>query len=241
MEKNAVIILMIFSLTLPAQKQDTLRPRKFSWGLTFSPDFCYRILKYRSSAQWIEDRRNAAEQPKLGFTFGINMNRLINERINIDAGFLFSDKGEKTRWMDLTWMEGGDFPVKSRTIFHYQYLDIPLKINYCVLRKKIRLFISAGISSNFFIRQRTVLEMEYEGGRRTKSINNEQEVYSDVNFAFIFGFGISYDLTKRITIKLEPVYRQSICPVLVNMPDKEYLYSAGLTMSIYLRLKSKRK
>jgi len=236
-----LIFILFFTFCLHAQETDTLPPRKFSWGLSFSPDNCYRSLNYRNSVQWLEAERNREEISKLGFTCGIRLSRRISEGISLDAGLLFSDKGEKTRWQHLNWV-GGDVsrPLQSRVSFHYQYFDVPVKLNYYFKKNKLRFFVSAGISSNLFIRQRTVIYLKYENGDRTKTKNNEPAIYSRINFSLLVGAGLSIDLSKRLSLRIEPVFRRSLSPVIMNVPDKEYLYSVGLDIGIYLRLKNRK-
>jgi len=58
---------------------------------------------------------------------------------------------------------------------------------------------------------------------------------SRINFAVVAGLGINYDLTSRLTFRVEPTYRRSITSI-INAPIKGYLYSAGINTGIYFKL-----
>lgn len=218
---------------------DTLPARKASWGFSFSPDYCYRSLSYRSASHWIAEERNRNEIPKFGFTCGINFNRRINKRWSAEIGLLLSDKGEKTKWQELSWSANdARFPKESRTVFHYQFLSIPLRAYYQVTQGRFRVFVFGGVSPDLFIKQKTVVESR---DSKERAVAKEKGVYSRVHLAGILGAGMSYDLSKRLTLRLEPTFRRSLTPVLAYVKDKEYLYGFGLNAGIYLRLKSRNK
>ena len=240
MRRISYIFFIFFSCAALAQNQDTLKTRKIAWGISFSPDYCYRTLDYQNSAQWIEKKRNKEEVARIGFTFGINLSRKIANAFSMDAGLLFSEKGEKTKWEKLNWNRSeASFPAESRVIYRYQYFDVPLKLNYYLSKGKFRFFVSAGVSTNFFIRQTTVLQVREADGDKTANKSYEPGIYSRVNFAGLLSAGMSVDLAKRVSLRLEPIFRRSLSPVLVNVSNKEYLYSLGLNIGIYLRLKNK--
>src|ERR1044072_9112650 len=185
-----VTLLIVISLG-SARASDTISMRRSAWGISFSPDYCYRSLNYRSAAQWIADDRNGKEIPKWGFTCGIHFKRRITGKWSAEAGLLFSDKGEKTKWEELAWSaQSASFPKQSRTIFHYQFLSIPLKLYYNVTQNKFQVFVFGGLSPDFFIRQRTVLELKDARGNISRNAATEPGVYSRVNFSGLLGFGL---------------------------------------------------
>jgi len=232
--------LLIFSLTfLPlisfCQNSDTPNAKKIAIVLTFSPDYCYRTLKSDASSKWIADSRDTFEIPKFGYTAGLNLALNISKRITIETGLLYSDKGEKTKKYDLIWGQPNpDLPIKNTFIYHYIYLDIPIKINYYLFTQRAKLFITAGISPNIFITQKTTSILEYSDGHTKTNSSTADNGFSKIDLTFIAGFGVSYDLTNRITLKIEPTFRRSIIPI-STAPVKEYLYSMGLNTGIYFK------
>ena len=129
--KSALITLLIIQpLTVFCQTKDSTSFRKIKIGVAFSPDVCYRILNYNASNKWIADIINGEEIPKFGLTTGVNIQYSFSKKIALELGILYSDKGEKTKTTNLIWSTPNPaFPTKSNTTFHYQYSDIPLKVN----------------------------------------------------------------------------------------------------------------
>jgi len=214
----------------------------FSIGLTFSPDYSYRTLKPDNSKSsiLIADSRDTTEIPKFGFTTGINLKRIISKRIALEIGLLFSDKGEKTKAISKKWITNSgqsidDLPTKITSNYKYYYFDFPIKVNYYLKTDKLKLYLTAGISPNLFLVERSILIYEYNDGRTLRTTRFGNNGFSRLNLALIGGLGLSYDLTEKIFITLEPTFRHAIISV-INAPIKGYLYSAGLNTGLYFKL-----
>jgi hypothetical protein len=97
--------LIIISLTLTAffcYGQETSKGtpteeyKKIQFGINFSPDFAYRILKNNdvtSDKDFIIDVRNKVETAKLGYTAGLNVCFNIKKTIGLETGIQYSNKG----------------------------------------------------------------------------------------------------------------------------------------------------
>jgi len=238
--KRLFILLAIFPLTAFCQNKDSIGTKKISIGLTFSPDYCYRTLKPDASVKWVASGRDTLEIPKFGYTTGLNFALHINKRIALEAGFLFSDKGEKTKKYSLIWITPSGqpdptLPTKNTFIYHYIYLDIPIKADYYILTNRTKFYITAGVSPNIFITQKTTSILEYSDGNSNTTTSSRRNGFDKINLTVIAGFGFAYDLTKRIYFKLEPIYRRSISTI-IDAPIKGYLYSAGLNAGVYVKI-----
>jgi Outer membrane protein beta-barrel domain len=235
-----LLTLTIIPLTLCCQNADTTKPGRISIGISFSPDYCYRFLNSRGLNSWVADSRDTSEIPKFGYTVGVNVAWRINNRICIEAGLLYSDQSYQTKnctLFDLNTSGKPDtlFPAISKSTYHYIYLDIPVKVNYYLLIKRAKLYITGGISLNIFLAQKSTLKIDFKDDQ-TKTYNSTiTSGLTKINLAAIAGFGFSYDVTKRIYFKIEPVFRCSITPI-VQAPLREYLYSIGLNTGLYYRL-----
>ena len=237
--KLFLIFLTFFPLTIFCQSTDTTKTKRIAIGLTFSPDYCYRKLSPDATSQWIADSRDNLEIPKFGFTTGLSLLFQLNKRLTFETGLQYSNKGEKTKSYSLTWNTPSGqpdpaLPTKNTFIYHYNYLDIPVKVNYNILTKRLKFFVSGGISTNVFLFQKTTSILEYSDGR-TETNNSTGSGLSRINFAVLAGLGINYDLTSRLTFRIEPTYRRSITSI-INAPIKGYLYSAGINTGIYFKL-----
>ncbi len=238
--KNIFLFLILLPFSLVGQETDSTKIRKIEIGITYSPDYCYRSLKPDAINKWITDIRDTLEIPKLGYTTGLNATFYINKKITLETGILFSDKGEKTKKYVINGSTSSiqtdnNQATKNKFIYHYLYFDIPAKVNYYILTKKLKLFLSAGVSTNIFLLQKTTSVLEYNDGHSEKNNSVIHSGFSRINLAVIGGFGINYNLTNRFNFRLEPVYRRSLTSI-IKAPVKDYLYSAGLNVGIFYKL-----
>ncbi|MCD4746336.1 MAG: outer membrane beta-barrel protein [Bacteroidales bacterium] len=137
---------------------------------------------------------------------------------------------------DTTWTQL--FPETqaiTNITYQYIYFNIPIKAQYYILTRKAKLFLTAGLSPNIFLVQKTTLIFEYSDGHTETNTSTGSSELTTINLTAIAGFGFSYDLTSKLFLKIEPIYRQSLTSI-INAPIKEYLYSVGLNTGFYYRL-----
>ncbi len=206
--------------------------RKFSVGLSFSPDYCYRsIISDKSSVNDIICKnRDSIEIPKYGFTSGISLKYRLNKTISLESGVFYSEKGEKTKSIALKSDIDEGF-AKLKLIYHYSYLDIPLKVNINLLTSKLKVYISAGLVANIFMSNKNISYVEYTDGSTKSFSNNYNNEYNRLALSFIAGLGLSYDISDKFTCKFEPSYKRFITSA-TNTPIKGYFYSSGLNVGI---------
>lgn len=226
----------LFSITIDSIKTvDSIKNNKCEIGFSFSPDYSYRSLKSDASNQLIKEIRDTLEVPKFGYTAGINLLFHIHKKIVVETGLLFSDKGEKTKKTSFVNVTNDQLPTYYTYKYHYYYLDIPLKVNYYVLMGKLKIYLTAGISGNIFLTQKTTLLEGHDNKDTKRTSFTFNPEFNRFNLAFVAGAGINYKVSKRTDLKVEPIYRRSITPI-DNFPIKVYLYSAGLNIGLTYKL-----
>ena len=218
------IISLFFYLMLSSQTPDSLKTKKHSVGVSFSPDYCFRKLTSNPSSEWIKDGLDTLEVGKIGYTTGLNYTFRLSKRIGISTGVLLSNKGEKTK------KTFSSQPSIFNYNNQYYYLDIPLTVKYNIINKTLKLFVSAGISSNIFLVKKTTQITGYTNDD-VKINYYDKDGLSKVNLAILAGFGIEYPITKKWDLKIEPIFRRSITPI-ANTPVKKYLYSIGINIGL---------
>ena len=225
MKKLVLLIIHLLPFINYAQQNDSLKFNSFSIGGTYSADYCYRTTSTNPSNRWLKDEMDSLEISKIGYTTGLNFDFTLNNRFSISSGLLYSDKGYK--------LKSKVIPNIDKSIDHIYYLDIPLKFNYNIISKKTKFFISAGISSNIFLSSKILFQKENSSFTNVVKGNSD---FSKINFATILNLGIQNDLSKSWYFKSEMIYRQSIMPSM-KAPINQYLYSFGLNVGFYYRLK----
>lgn len=254
-------LLFVLLSTLPLVafcQKDSTKTRGVVFGITYSPDYCFRTLKPDGSeiAQTIANRRNADEKPVFGFTTGLSVLFPVSTRFIFETGVHYSSKGEQTKKFDLVWPQPDpSLPVKISSVHHYNYLDIPFKAQFLFARSRmvplkflkkvmrgkvsgsdIGFFVSGGFSANVFLNESNTSTSEYSDGHVDTQKSYLYDGLSRVNIAAIAGIGMKYFIAQRISIRIEPVFRHSITPIL-DAPIKQYLWSAGVNAGLCFSLK----
>jgi opacity protein-like surface antigen len=242
-----LLILIFSSCVVLAQKTDDSKPKKWAVGLSYSPDFCYRVSYEKSSLSALS---NIDEKGKLGFTAGANLRYQLLDMIGIEFGALYSTKGQKMHAAANSWYAGpanydpsvpnsglnGNITTPERKFnFSYQYLEIPLKVNVYLINSRLKIFPSIGCSANIFMGRKTTTTFLYDDGHKEKEISHtyDRKNIPSSEFALLLGVGVSYDLNQKLFVKLEPSYRTFIRP-LVDSPISGTLYSIGANAGIYM-------
>jgi hypothetical protein len=236
MKRIIVILLAMLPFSAFCQNPAKLTSDKFAVGFVFSPNHCFRTLSSDASSEWISDSREDMEIPKLGFTTGASLIFKPTPRIALETGLLLSDKGEKTKKLTYNTIDPeSPLPIAATHNYHYVYLDIPAKVNYYILTGKAKLFVSAGASTNIFLKHTRTSTLEYNNGKEKKEFVSDNSGFNKVNFAAVAGLGMEYDITDKLRLRAEPIYRHSLGSI-IDTPIKSYLYSAGVNFGIYSKL-----
>ena len=240
MGKIIFAIMLLMPASAFSQSVESTKFKRVTFGIVCSPDYCYRLLNYHSSNGWLECLRNEEEIPTIGYTAGLGIKMDLTGKITFETGLYLSIKGEQNKKDGLTWVTtGSDYPVKSRTRFHYKYIDIPFKVQYFLGSKKIKSFVSAGFSATIFFFFITKVIAAFSDGHKTSENSSIDAGYRKFNLVAVAGVGIKYDVSQRIYITLEPVYRQFINTILVDANAKEYPFSIGTNFGLFYTLKKK--
>ncbi len=208
----------------------------------YSPDYCYRLLNYTYPNEWIAEMRNKEETGMFGFTTGLSFKKAITRKFALEIGIQYVLRGEKTKPVKLNWQGNvnEEYPEKSITKFKYRYVEFPIKGNYLFRIRNLQCFVSAGISINIFTKKTSVVIVEYTNDRKTKSKSDLNIGQSKFNMAGVIGFGVQYAFNEKISVSLEPVYRQFFTSIVAGQTAKEYPFSIGANVGIYYTFVKKR-
>ncbi len=232
-----IFCLLLLSTQVQAQRG---RESKWSAGIVFSPDYAYRLLKSESDDNGWKEAFDELEKPKVGYTTGISILYMLHRKLEIESGLLYSNKGSKINLSNFTSFDKIDLliPQEITTINNYRYLVVPLKINWVFLKKKARLFLSAGMSADFFLDEFTVQEVIFPDKTETDRNNQEDMDFNAVILSLSGGAGLDYPLNKHLFIRINPEVRHGIIPI-ADATGKRYNWSVGLNTGLYFRMKNK--
>jgi len=239
--KNLTLfILTITSFSLYGQDKSKENPtsdfKRIQIGINISPDICYRTLKNNSGSSTGDlyiKLYNENETVKVGYTAGLNICFNIKKFFGLETGIQYSNKGYQTKLIDLIFGQPvPSSPNKGKFIYNFHYIDIPLKANFTIGKKKVRFFTSVGVTANIFIKgtQTSVLVYSDRSDKKTNPTNFD---YKKLNISPAISVGIDYKINNRMNLRVEPTFRYGVLKI-IDTSVTGYLYNAGLNMSYYI-------
>jgi len=232
------IVALLFSSVVFGQSADSTGWKSVKVGVVFAPEYCYRLLNYHPSNGWVEDLRNNEEEATFGFTTGLGFKMNLSSKFVFESGLFYSIKGEQIKSKDLEWASPNpDFPVNSKAKYHFKYIELPLKAQYLIGSGRLKGFVSAGVAVNIFSEKETKIISASADGHSTSEPSVVDLGYLKFNVAAVLGVGMTYDLTRRFSISVEPVYKRFLNSIVVDDQAKEYPYSFGANFGVYYAIK----
>jgi len=171
------------------------------------------------------------EEPIWGFTGGANFSYFIKKQFAISLGVNFSQKGYKIASMPTVDVNGTAGNAQIR--YNYNYLEIPVKANFVLGKKKIRLLTSIGATSAFLLYEKTIRTIEYPDGTKSTTKDKPNYIYNPFNLFLTGSIGADFLLGKKMALRVEPSYSYGLLET-IAVPFSEHLWSAGLNIGCYL-------
>lgn len=114
-------------------------------------------------------------------------------------------------------------------IQYFEYLELPLNVRYKIIDKGISLFVKSGITASYLLSGEVFLQ----GKSRDKPIGKTVGINS-LNLMGSGGLVLSYPLTNRINVSLEPTASFFITPIgnVRNLTRNTYPYSFAVFMGL---------
>jgi len=237
-----LFILVLLALSLRLSAQDPIEDKSgFSLGLVISPELSYRSYSLTTKGKehdylvnyglpWRDSLESSKFSPSIGLAVLYN----INKKVLIESGVYYANKGYKIDHMFITTQSGTTIR-EAKITYNYKYVDIPFKVNFNIIDKKVKLFLSGGVIANILINLNTRLEEEGWPAQE----NSSRDFSSPFNVSLVAGVGIDYDISNKIVLRLQPQYQRFITSA-DNSPStdflKEYLYSYSVNFGVFYKL-----
>jgi len=251
-----VITAMIISVAAFGQKTDKEKPttefKRLLFGLNISPDICYRTLKNNdgsSSSSMTIDLRDKNEEPKFGYTAGLNLRYNFSKHLGIEAGVQYSNKGYASKKIELTFGDmidprygfvytnnGTAEPTKAKFLYNFNYLDLPVRAIFSFGEKRIHFVTSIGVTTNIFIKAIQTSVLEYENGDTKRETQNYPDEFKSLNISPTVSAGVDFRISNKLNMKVEPTFRYGLLKI-IGTPITAYLWNGGLNITCYYGLK----
>lgn len=233
--KDRIFILIMFiSFWANAQVPDSLTKEKKYFTFFLSPDYSFRNLSSKDANNLVLVFRDSVESGKLGYTAGVYMSLYEKNALSIDAGIVYSDKGERAKEVALGNPVSQDvLPISSSYNNHYYYLGVPLKASYVILQKKrFSFFATAGLSFSYLLSNKTTTFLEYASKLPEKRMVTKKDNTAKLNIPLLVGLGIRQKLDGKAYLVLTPLFTYSVNSLMKNSPVRSHLFSCGLNVGL---------
>lgn len=228
-------LFILLSFSSFAKDSTTVEFNRFALAIHASPDYCYRTLKVISTnsiTTSISEVRNKNEIPMLGYTAGADLSYFIKEQFAISLGVNYSLKGYINKSISLS-DANGNIIGNGYFKYNYNYIELPLKANFIVGKKKVRFLVGAAATCSFLLYQQTNSKYEYNDGTKVISKGKPNYIYNPFNLFLTGSIGVDIALGKKVGLKIEPSYSYGLFQT-IDAPITEYLWGAGLNIGCYI-------
>ena len=245
-KKFLILIISIPFITNGQENKKNKANRNIFIGFSFSPDYAYRTLKNSDgspSSELLIDSRNERERGKFSFTTGLNLNARLSKKIELQTGFLYSDKGFRIFQKNTNSSPRPTDPTHIKYQYSFNYLDVPLKLNFISGSGKVKFIAGAGLTANFLLDESETVTFIYADGSE-KEYPQSYGFYNKFNLSSLISAGAEFKLRENIFLRAEPTFRYGLLKIIDNPVPAylwteitAYLWDVGLNMGIYYKFK----
>lgn len=233
MKTLCILTFILFYGHNYAQEQ-SINYKKSSIGLMLYTNYSYRAVQSSIEDNLLKEIRDNTEKAHLGKAISFNYGRKLSTKFKLDVALKYAFKSYQTKYETLNWVTGDSgFPNKSKTIFQFTFVDIPVRLKYYFFNKKVKLYATAGASINFFFEKKQSVISMYSNGNKSIESSTGYTGTNFLSYTVIEGVGLQYPLSKRINLNLELLGNQGITTLIRDKILKEYLYDYGVSVGIY--------
>lgn len=250
MKKSVIIkhlfllaLLLIFQVSY-GQEQDSIptKKSKFSIGIAVSPEMGYRSFNPTSKGEKNDFLMNVSkplidslESPKFCYSVGIYSTYQLSKRFSLELGVYYANKGYKIDEIKFTSVPNPESEWTGSVFYNYRYVDVPFNVSFYIINRKVKLFLSGGLTANILINQKNVVKSdEFD----VSIFNERNKPFRDntapFNIAFNGSLGLEYELSHHFTLRLQPHYQQFLTTIdtskWINDEYTVKLYNYGIRL-----------
>lgn len=168
--KNLFLLAMLLAFQVSyGQEQDSIptKTSKFSIGIAVSPEMGYRSFNPTSKGEKNDflmnvgkPMRDSLESPKFCYSFGIYSTYQLSKRFSLELGVYYANKGYKIDDITFTTANYPEEAGKGSIFYNFRYIDVPLNMNFYIINRKFKFFVSTGITANIFINKTSIIKTD---------------------------------------------------------------------------------
>jgi len=231
------------------QEKDSAKTKtsKFSIGVAVSPEMGYRSINPTSKGKKNDFFMNVGkpmldslESPKICYSLGIYSTYQLSKRFSLELAVYYANKGYKIDEIKFTTVTNPDDGGVGSVFYNYRYVDVPLNVNFYIINKKVKLFLSTGLTANVLINKKTVISSdEFDVSTMNERNKPTRDNIAPFNISFNGSLGLEYELSNHFTLRLQPHYQRFLTTIDTSKwVDDEYtikLYNYGIRLGASYR------
>ncbi|OJV42927.1 MAG: hypothetical protein BGO29_07110 [Bacteroidales bacterium 36-12] len=162
--------------------------------------------------------------PKLGVSSGISIIANFGEHLGIETGLQYSNKQLATHSGLMFW--NTEFGIAEGEWSHnFNYIDIPVKLNYYIGKGMNRFMITAGVTTSF-LQNYNIQWVTYGGHPYESKFSAKKYANTRYNF-YTFGVGVLEQLNDRLSLRILPTFSIANKDILkTQLPTEWHVTSA---------------
>jgi hypothetical protein len=248
--KTLATVLLISAISLGIFSQD--QPSKYSFGVSFNSNLSDRA-HFNVNPDYTYSQLLFNDHFKFGWTSGLFIQKQVSDRISLESGINFSNKGSATytEWpfgdslRDIVIDTEGKYAKDWSSKENNYYLDFPFTISYSLFKGPyLSYYLKIGLIADFYVAAEYIIKTNFNDGSQ-KTIHNRYDyqqlkkefVVRRYNLSTLGAIGINYKVDHRFGIIFEPIFDINLFPLfrtddqLVDLGTVRF-YNLGLRVGI---------
>jgi hypothetical protein len=229
---RAFIAFLFISPYTHASGTDSVMQKRWAIAFVASGDNCFRNLEVTSSSSsaQIIAAAHHNEVSMLSGSAGADVTCYFKPKFAVSFGLIYSLKGFSSG--EILYRDNNGVPIEHIHLrYHYPYITVPVRAKYFTGGKKLRFYVSGGLSPAFLLYEKTIVMQEsiYEGHDKLNYINRPFNLFLEGEF------GLDIPTKKRFAFQVGE-YESYALRLTSDQAVTNRLTSYGLTVRCYFRL-----
>lgn len=233
------ILAILLICTYQLQALSLVEENPWSVGINFSSNYSYRTLSINSKdplmEAWINSINNY-EVASVGFNTGLHVRYKLRNSFSTESGISYANYSYQTR-QELILLKYNPYgsDARVRYLYHFTYLEVPLRIVFTGSAPKNSFTFSCGIINQFGIEQYFYERVENDD----KILDNQKfdlNKTNSYNISATLSAGYLFRKSKKLSYHIEPTYRHQLLNYNEGSDLKKYLFNYGLQIGAFYRL-----
>lgn len=208
----------------------------FQLGIIGAVDLCYRSLENKQRETSVAnqiDIKNSGETFKFGYHAGLTLGINVSNNFGMEIGVIYANRGYETKLTDYIYVQPEPtMPTQGRSIYNYNFIDVPIRANFFAGKGKLKFYGSVGIITNVLVGQNETFVKKYADGRKEYDVFETNNTFEQVTFSGSVAAGIDYYFNKHVSLRLAPCFNHNLGRF-SNTPLSVYLWNAGFSATIF--------